>query len=936
MPAPRASFQEAGLERHNVVLNMAPLGTLPSQKIRKSALGGKPDGGAEGFGRFRASASTPSVATPEPSAEEPEPEPELSTEEPSAEEPAAEEEPATEPRRQSVSTNKREEKIYEFIEPLPSTPPQIPSPRQSISRLSLPPLPGSGQGVFPAQPSPAPSATHAFRSAAQYAPPIAQMTGGSHFREVNFGLCDRVVEQAVQDALDSQHYPTAYALRTLFDDHRANIRIVRLIESIYTESATDEQRTEFNAIMRHKKKVGKRGRTAEYYFNGDGSDPPPVRPVFQTMASLTTPAPPYRSPYATDAQRPASLAVSDGRASASSFYQHQSPAPDFTDYAHVSKKQKTNDYQNMTDLLHNGDMNGFNDFGNAMDDHMMDMDEANMHNFEIGEAGDSLGDLRKTEKRENFETVVAPNMPENMENVEDEMKNGNARLSFQDGSLISLMPESPSPAVMTAAASGKLPTPSPPASPAAILSMEIPGAELMDSDLDADGESELIEPDVETAGEVEMLEPEVETVVEPLDEEPKSISEAKLDTLEPTFGDYAPEKHEVAADEIVPEISKSVNEEVASERPDPTFEEPTSEPVIEEAFLDETKPATNMPSDLNFKVNSPAQAAETHDEQRKSRSRSSSLSSVSEHAIDGAFASANNSPAAQAQARTFRMNPLTGLPYVGSGNANLFGLPLDQPAHRSPYGSPYANAQTFSAVAETVVRKSAPKSRGPINKPGPKFHTFAVTPSTISGAAPPSSTNPSNNSANTNASDQTSTIPSMAPVVIPSPSTTSLPSTGPKLKVKIGNLKKLQGRQALDENDQASLMKRKARETAQANYQPKESFDRHQVIAPSSQDFDSQSDGPDFIQVAQAKRPVKKQKQNRIVLKTRGRETRHSSARPNNYDSEEAPSSPTVLGFHLHLAPGSTPSSRAGTPSNSSRQPTRKARTGTGLRVKSS
>jgi hypothetical protein len=716
-PAPRPSFAEAGLERHNVVLNMAPLGQLPSQKIRKSVQA-RPEG-SDGLGRLaNARKSVPSSAsTPTPT---PGPGEAIATPEPTA----------ASQREQSVSTSKTDERLEETVTPpLPKTPQQASatSPKRSASRPSVPPPQSSGQGVFALQRSPISNAVPPARptpTPTQNPSPYLPMINQNGFREVNFELCDKVVEVAVQEALDRYRYPTAYALRTLYDDHRANIRIVRLIESIYTESATDEQKTEFNSIMKHKKKEGKKGRTGEYYFNGDGSDPAPHRPIFQAINAINPPAPgPYQTPYTPLPPRPSSVTVSEPHANSSSTKRPSSESVhEDSDHAHVSKKPKPNDFEHDSTEV-NGDSNG-------IDQSTKDMDVDITNNTTESNGG------------------------------------------FHDD-------------------------------------------DVMD-----------------------------------------------MDTV----------------------------------------------PLSEDA---------NPP--------------ENGEEQRKSRSRSnsssSSLSSVSEDAINGAFASAKNSPAVKSSSNQIKTSQSES-PIVGSGHGFGLGPPVAQPR----FVSPYTNANTFSAAAETLVRNQhQPITRQ--HKPGPRFHTFAVTPSTSSATAPPSSSTNTPPNTSTNTDSQSSTDPSMAPAALSPPlSKSSSLRFPPTFKIKNS---KSQNHQPSSEDDQNSRLKRRARESAAANYNPKESFDRHQVVIPGSQEPDSQSDGPDFIAVAPSKRAAKKHR--KIILNTRTRETRHGLTRANNYDSEENNlSSPTALGLPPLLAPGSTPSSRAATPSLSSRQPTRKAKTGTGLRVKSS
>jgi hypothetical protein len=143
---------------------------------------------------------------------------------------------------------------------------------------------------------------------------------------------------------------------------------------------------------------------------------------------------------------------------------------------------------------------------------------------------------------------------------------------------------------------------------------------------------------------------------------------------------------------------------------------------------------------------------------------------------------------------------------------------------------------------------------------------------------------------------------------------------------KAKNLAKVKG-DPYDENDKTSRLRRRAREATNSLVADiSESFERHQVQVPSTQETESASDGGDSVAPKASKRPPKV----RLLNKAKSRETRQRY----NYDSEDL-SSPTLLSFQPDLAPGSLSVSRAGTPNNFNR-PTRKAKTGTGLRVKTS
>lgn len=112
---------------------------------------------------------------------------------------------------------------------------------------------------------------------------------------INVDRTDSVIEHAVQAALEDGRWPTAYALRTLYDDQRDDPPSVRVIEAVYGGFANPEQRETFLAQVTQRKKLGKKDRLAEYYFNGDGSDFT-VQPRRASLFSSTT-APPF--PFST-------------------------------------------------------------------------------------------------------------------------------------------------------------------------------------------------------------------------------------------------------------------------------------------------------------------------------------------------------------------------------------------------------------------------------------------------------------------------------------------------------------------------------------------------------------------------------------------------------------------------------------------------------------
>ncbi|TAQ83815.1 hypothetical protein B7494_g7865 [Chlorociboria aeruginascens] len=333
LPTPQPSFADAGLMRHSVVANMAPLGTRPSLKIIKAAA--KPeslDGGRRSAVTRRAAAASSST-TPTPR------------------ELVVTPEPVPSPVRPGSAPAKGDS------EDQPKTPPQQTSPRKSVSRSGN--SGQIGQGVFQIQHSPIIDTPRSER-------PL----DADGEMEVDMEQTDKVVEAAVQEALDNRRWPTAYALRTWYDENRDNIRAVRLIEAIYDQRATSAQQKEFIAAIKTKKREGKEGKTGEYYFNGDGSDPPPrpahisllpplsqspfaalnaqYTPVFHNPFTTPINPPVYRTPYAPTPQSMGAGPTGDSQARRSPNPYSSVPASPQKEQHdashHVSKKLKPNHF----------------------------------------------------------------------------------------------------------------------------------------------------------------------------------------------------------------------------------------------------------------------------------------------------------------------------------------------------------------------------------------------------------------------------------------------------------------------------------------------------------------------------------------------------------------------------------------------------------------
>ncbi|KAJ8058786.1 hypothetical protein OCU04_011774 [Sclerotinia nivalis] len=308
IPTPLPSFAEAGMERHGVVANMAPLGTRPSAKAVKSsarseaadANGSRPNGVIEVMDDAPPSLST----TPQEAMDTTESLSNVS-------------------RRRSTSTRIED---TEYVPP--STPQQPRSARKSLTRSSLAPQSvrneSEGPSMYatsPAQRTPLPHESpslatsyhnHKMNYTYDERDEARQREGRARAAEAAFRRkTARMVELAVSQAIEEQHWCTAFALRELFDEDPENFGT--LVEKVVYEEATEEEIRDFTKLISLKKKEGRKDKTAEYYFNGDGSDPAPYRPrrpqapppppaqamIFQPFKPIfETQRPTYSSPYA--------------------------------------------------------------------------------------------------------------------------------------------------------------------------------------------------------------------------------------------------------------------------------------------------------------------------------------------------------------------------------------------------------------------------------------------------------------------------------------------------------------------------------------------------------------------------------------------------------------------------------------------------------------
>lgn len=280
----KPSFAQQGLIRGGVLEGMAPLGTLP-----KAAMLKKPSASAEGtpapstVRRIVLKKSTKAVspveessATPQPSADVTAPDMEmvLDSLEPARSSPTQPIFPATglddsddgdyrpntsRARRSSMQSHQNKKSTKRHSRP----------GRKSSARAVSPP-----PAVHPDTDERSPTPQVVFQ------PPPALLGR----QPTDKAFADKVVEAAVDEALKHYRYPTAWALRTLYDElGDKEPSFVHMIEDIFHQRADIDTIKEFNKLVRDSKARGKHDNEARNYFI-----PPDVR---------STPNKPKAAPY---------------------------------------------------------------------------------------------------------------------------------------------------------------------------------------------------------------------------------------------------------------------------------------------------------------------------------------------------------------------------------------------------------------------------------------------------------------------------------------------------------------------------------------------------------------------------------------------------------------------------------------------------------------
>lgn len=281
----KPSFEEAGLMRYGVLETMAPLGAMPKPKKPAGETGGtvvrkiilRPSGSAANASSSATitAAAAAAAAAPATTAAQDDPKPDSQR--------AQQQSPPTSPppppvspvqvapapsRRKSLPTAK----VVEAEDDDDYDPKGEKARRRRSKRVSMPARKARRGSVIMAK-TETPVRSTPKKRPARVDPEDRAFT-------------DKVVEAAVDEALKHYRYPTAWALRTLYDERCDEAEFVAMVEDVFKQTADAETMQEFSRLLEEKKREGKRDNQGCYYF------------VPPTTNSRFTPHKPKPAPYA--------------------------------------------------------------------------------------------------------------------------------------------------------------------------------------------------------------------------------------------------------------------------------------------------------------------------------------------------------------------------------------------------------------------------------------------------------------------------------------------------------------------------------------------------------------------------------------------------------------------------------------------------------------
>ncbi|KAL2123313.1 hypothetical protein VTJ04DRAFT_3768 [Mycothermus thermophilus] len=286
----KASYQEAGLMRGPIFENMAPLGTLPKVGLFKKTAVPSPaptstattpdDSSRTPFRRRivikgRQSAAAPQTPTPAPP---PPPPPPAAAEEQDETEPDETEEEDNDDQR----TEEQEDDEDGGAGIVDSEVLEVSSSMMSAgrrTRRAVSAVDTDDEDYAPGRGGRAGSIASRTRRSASRASTRSQPSASTTSLKEVVG---KVVEVSVSEALANYRYPTAWALRTLFDENSHDKDFLVLMHRVFTQTANADEFEDFGRRVVAKKREGKKNNTALRHFLPDAKEPP---------------HPPKRAPY---------------------------------------------------------------------------------------------------------------------------------------------------------------------------------------------------------------------------------------------------------------------------------------------------------------------------------------------------------------------------------------------------------------------------------------------------------------------------------------------------------------------------------------------------------------------------------------------------------------------------------------------------------------
>ncbi|GJN77519.1 hypothetical protein PLIIFM63780_001010 [Purpureocillium lilacinum] len=281
----KPSFEEAGLMRYGVLETMAPLGAMPKPKKPAGETGGtvvrkiilRPSGSAANASSSATitAAAAAAAAAPATTAAQDDPKPDSQRAQQQSP-PTSPPPPPVSPVQVAPAPSRRKSlpaaKVVEAEDDDDYDPKGEKARRRRSKRVSMPARKARRGSVIMAK-TETPVRSTPKKRPARVDPEDRAFT-------------DKVVEAAVDEALKHYRYPTAWALRTLYDERCDEAEFVAMVEDVFKQTADAETMQEFSRLLEEKKREGKRDNQGCYYF------------VPPTTNSRFTPHKPKPAPYA--------------------------------------------------------------------------------------------------------------------------------------------------------------------------------------------------------------------------------------------------------------------------------------------------------------------------------------------------------------------------------------------------------------------------------------------------------------------------------------------------------------------------------------------------------------------------------------------------------------------------------------------------------------